>query len=136
MMLSRYQKGYNHMAYAVTQRITSFNDIIYGYCNNFCQKAMLWYNVAFFRVCNTFTGYEKEYRISNEVEVFNEIVALQNVYLSIHIWKVIPYCHMEKPMRVAKKTGFLFRTSQADGPIDGKTGDQRFQKLAGFFKEI
>lgn len=41
MILSRYQKGYNHMAYAVTQRITSFNDIIYGYCNNFCQKAML-----------------------------------------------------------------------------------------------
>ena len=84
-MFSRYQKGYSHMTYAVTQRILSSEDIIYDYCDDFCRKAKLLYNAALFRVRNTFTGYEKEHRTSNEDKVFDEIAALQSaLLLQIH----------------------------------------------------
>ena len=69
-MFSRHQKGYNHMAFTVTQRVISSEDTIYSYCDNLCKKAKLLYNAALFRVRNVFTRYEKEYRAENEIGVF------------------------------------------------------------------
>ena len=54
-MFSRHQKGYNHMAFTVTQRVISSEDTIYSYCDNLCRKAKLLYNAALFRVRNVFT---------------------------------------------------------------------------------
>ena len=69
-MFSRHQKGYNHMAFTVTQRVISSEDTIYSYRDNLCKKAKLLYNAALFRVRNVFTRYEKEYRTENEIGVF------------------------------------------------------------------
>ena len=116
-MFSRHQKGYSHMTYAVTQRILSSENIIYDYCDDFCRKAKLLYNAALFRVRNTFTGYEKEHRTSNEDKVFDEIAALQSAYPNIHVRKVISYFHLEKMMRVTENPDFFaglpMQTAQA-----------------------
>ena len=47
------------MAFSVTQRVISSEDMIYSYCDDFCRKAKLLYNAALFRIRNIFTGYEK-----------------------------------------------------------------------------
>ena len=54
------------MAFSVTQRVISSEDMIYSYCDDFCRKAKLLYNAALFRIRNIFTGYEKEHRTDNE----------------------------------------------------------------------
>ena len=57
------------MAFSVTQRVISSEDMIYSYCDDFCRKAKLLYNAALFRIRNIFTGYEKEHRTDNEEDV-------------------------------------------------------------------
>lgn len=106
-MFSRHQKGYNHMAFTVTQRVISSEDTIYSYCDNLCRKAKLLYNAALFRVRNVFTGYEKEHRTENEIGVFEEIAMLQKAYPTIHVRKVISYYHLEKLMRVTDNPDFF-----------------------------
>ena len=61
------------MAYRVTQRIISSDDLLYPYFDDLCRKSKLLYNAALFRVRNIFTGYDKEHRTENEVEVFQEV---------------------------------------------------------------
>lgn len=58
------------MAFSVTQRVISSEDMIYSYCDDFCRKAKLLYNAALFRIRNIFTGYEKEHRTDNEEDIF------------------------------------------------------------------
>lgn len=106
-MFSRHQKGHNHMAFTVTQRVISSEDMIYSYCDDFCRKAKLLYNAALFRIRNIFTGYEKEHRTENEIGVFEEITVLQKAYPTIHIRKVISYYHLEKLMRVTENPDFF-----------------------------
>ena len=48
------------MAYRVTQRIISSDDLLYPYFDDLCRKSKLLYNAALFRVRNIFTGYDKE----------------------------------------------------------------------------
>ena len=122
------------MAFSVTQRVISSEDMIYSYCDDFCRKAKLLYNAALFRIRNIFTGYEKEHRTDNEEDIFCEVHALQDVHPQIHVRKVISYNHLEKLMH--GKSGFLYRTADADSTGDGKASCHRFQKLAGFFKRI
>ncbi len=47
------------MAYRVTQRIISSDDLLYPYFDDLCRKSKLLYNAALFRVRNIFTGYDK-----------------------------------------------------------------------------
>ena len=84
------------MAFSVTQRVISSEDMIYSYCDDFCRKAKLLYNAALFRIRNIFTGYEKEHRTDNEEDIFCEVHALQDVHPQIHVRKVISYNHLEK----------------------------------------
>ena len=105
------------MAFSVTQRVISSEDMIYSYCDDFCRKAKLLYNAALFRIRNIFTGYEKEHRTDNEEDVFCEVHALQDVYPQIHVRKVISYNHLEKLMRVTENPDFFIglpmQTAQA-----------------------
>lgn len=105
------------MAFSVTQRVISSEDMIYSYCDDFCRKAKLLYNAALFRIRNIFTGYEKEHRTDNEEDVFCEVHALQDVYPQIHVRKVISYNHLEKLMRVTENLDFFIglpmQTAQA-----------------------
>lgn len=123
------------MAYRVTQRIISSDDLLYPYFDDLCRKSKLLYNAALFRVRNIFTGYDKEHRTENEVEVFQEVALLQRSYPNMHVRRVISYTHLEKMMRVTESR-FLFRTSKTDSTADGQTVSHRFQKLACFFKRI
>ena len=97
------------MAFSVTQRVISSEDMIYSYCDDFCRKAKLLYNAALFRIRNIFTGYEED--------VFCEVHALQDVYPQIHVRKVISYNHLEKLMRVTENPDFFIglpmQTAQA-----------------------
>ena len=105
------------MAFSVTQRVISSEDMIYSYCDDFCRKAKLLYNAALFRIRNIFTGYEKEHRTDNEEDVFCEIHVLQDVHPQIHVRKVISYNHLEKLMRVTENPDFFIglpmQTAQA-----------------------
>ena len=105
------------MAFSVTQRVISSEDMIYSYCDDFCRKAKLLYNAALFRIRNIFTGYEKEHRTDNEEDVFCEVHALQDVHPQIHVRKVISYNHLEKLMRVTENPDFFIglpmQTAQA-----------------------
>ena len=105
------------MAFSVTQRVISSEDMIYNYCDDFCRKAKLLYNAALFRIRNIFTGYEKEHRTDNEEDVFCEIHVLQDVHPQIHVRKVISYNHLEKLMRVTENPDFFIglpmQTAQA-----------------------
>ena len=105
------------MAFSVTQRVISSEDMIYSYCDDFCRKAKLLYNAALFRIRNIFTGYEKEHRTDNEEDVFCEVHALQDVHPQIHVRKVISYNHLEKLMRVTEDPDFFIglpmQTAQA-----------------------
>ena len=105
------------MAFSVTQRVISSEDMIYSYCDDFCRKAKLLYNAALFRIRNIFTGYEKEHRTDNEEDVFCEVHSLQDVYPQIHVRKVISYNHLEKLMRVTENPDFFIglpmQTAQA-----------------------
>lgn len=123
------------MAYRVTQRIISSDDLLYPYFDDLCRKSKLLYNAALFRVRNIFTGYDKEHRTENEVEVFQEVALLQRSYPNMHVRRVISYTHLEKMMRVTENADF-FRTSKTDSTADGQTVSHRFQKLACFFKRI
>ena len=105
------------MAFSVTQRVISSEDMIYSYCDDFCRKAKLLYNAALFRIRNIFTGYEKKHRTDNEEDVFCEVHALQDVHPQIHVRKVISYNHLEKLMRVTENPDFFIglpmQTAQA-----------------------
>lgn len=95
------------MAYRVTQRIISSDDLLYPYFDDLCRKSKLLYNAALFRVRNIFTGYDKEHRTENEVEVFQEVALLQRSYSNMHVRRVISYTHLEKMMRVTENPDFF-----------------------------
>ena len=95
------------MAYRVTQRIISSDDPLYPYFDDLCRKSKLLYNAALFRVRNIFTGYDKEHRTENEVEVFQEVALLQRSYPNMHVRRVISYTHLEKMMRVTENPDFF-----------------------------
>ena len=95
------------MAYRVTQRIISSDDLLYPYFDDLCRKSKLLYNAALFRVRNIFTGYDKEHRTENEVEVFQEVALLQRSYPNMHVRRVISYTHIEKMMRVTENADFF-----------------------------
>ena len=95
------------MAYRVTQRIISSDDLLYPYFDDLCRKSKLLYNAALFRVRNIFTGYDKEHRTENEVEVFQEVALLQRSYPNMHVRRVISYTHLEKMMRVTENADFF-----------------------------
>ena len=95
------------MAYRVTQRIISSDDLLYPYFDDLCRKSKLLYNAALFRVRNIFTGYDKEHRTENEVEVFQEVALLQRFYPNMHVRRVISYTHLEKMMRVTENADFF-----------------------------
>lgn len=93
------------MAYRVTQRIISSDDLLYPYFDDLCRKSKLLYNAALFRVRNIFTGYDKEHRTENEV--FQEVALLQRSYPNMHVRRVISYTHLEKMMRVTENADFF-----------------------------
>ena len=95
------------MAYRVTQRIISSDDLLYPYFDDLCRKSKLLYNAALFRVRNIFTGYDKEHRTENEVEVFQEVALLQRSYPNMHVGRVISYTFLEKMMRVTENADFF-----------------------------
>ena len=95
------------MAYRVTQRIISSDDLLYPYFDDLCRKSKLLYNAALFRVRNIFIGYDKEHRTENEVEVFQEVALLQRSYPNMHVRRVISYTHLEKMMRVTENADFF-----------------------------
>lgn len=95
------------MAYRVTQRIISSDDLLYPYFDDLCRKSKLLYNAALFRVRNIFTGYDKEHRTENEVEVFQEVALLQQSHPNMHVRRVISYTHLEKMMRVTENADFF-----------------------------
>lgn len=95
------------MAYRVTQRIISSDDLLYPYFDDLCRKSKLLYNAALFRVRNIFTGYDKEHRTENEIEVFQEVALLQRSYPNMHVRRVISYTHLEKMMRVTENPDFF-----------------------------
>lgn len=95
------------MAYRVTQRIISSDDLLYPYFDDLCRKSKLLYNAALFRVRNIFTGYDKEHRTENEVEIFQEVALLQRSHPNMHVRRVISYTHLEKMMRVTENADFF-----------------------------
>ena len=95
------------MAYRVAQRIISSDDLLYPYFDDLCRKSKLLYNAALFRVRNIFTGYDKEHRTENEVEVFQEVALLQRSHPNMHVRRVISYTHLEKMMRVTENPDFF-----------------------------
>ena len=123
------------MAFSVTQRVISSEDMIYSYCDDFCRKAKLLYNAALFRIRNIFTGYEKEHRTDNEEDIFVRFVITR-----CSSSDPCPKSDLLQPSGEADachgKSGFLYRTADADSTGDGKASSHRFQKLAGFFKRI
>ena len=123
------------MAYRVTQRIISSDDLLYPYFDDLCRKSKLLYNAALFRVRNIFTGYDKEHRTENEVEVFQEVALLQRSYPNMHVRRVISYTHIEKMMRVIENADF-FSGLQDRQHSRCSTVSHRFQKLACCFKRI
>ena len=134
-IFSTYQKGDNHMAYRVTQRIISSDDLLYPYFDDLCRKSSCCTMQLFF-VRNIFTGYDKRTSDQNEVEVFQEVALLQRSYPNMHVRRVISYTHIEKDDACHRECRFLFRTSKTDSTADGQTVSHRFQKLACFFKRI
>lgn len=77
------------------------------YFDDLCRKSKLLYNAALFRVRNIFTGYDKEHRTENEVEVFQEVALLQRSYPNMHVRRVISYTHLVKMMRVTENADFF-----------------------------
>ena len=69
------------MAFSVTQRIISSDDLIYSYFDDLCRKSKLLYNAALFRIRNIFTGYEKEHRTDNEVDIFQEVHVITTIFI-------------------------------------------------------
>lgn len=80
---------------------------IFDYCDRNAEYAKLLYNAALFRIRQIFTGYDKENRSDNETQVFSEVALLEDQFPSIHVKKVISYCHLEKLMRVTDNPDFL-----------------------------
>ena len=96
------------MAYRVTQRIISSDDLLYPYFRRSVQKCPSCCTMQLFlRVRNIFTGYDKEHRTENEVEVFQEVALLQRSYPNMHVRRVISYTHLEKMMRVTENPDFF-----------------------------
>ena len=60
----------------------------------------------FFRVRNIFTGYDKEHRTENEVEVFQEVALLQRSSKHARPQSDL-YTHLEKMMRVTENADFF-----------------------------
>ena len=86
------------------------------------------YNAALFRVRNIFTGYDKEHRTENEVEVFQEVALLQRSYPNMHVRRVISYTHLEKMMRVTENADFFSGLPKTDSTADGQTVSQQISK--------
>ena len=77
--------------YLADQTMISKNNCkeIYLYLDSYALLSKKLYNAALFRVRQIFTGYEKEHRSANEVEVFDEVALLESIYPFIHVKKVI-----------------------------------------------
>ena len=71
------------------------------------QKVQAVVQCSSFRARNIFTGYDKEHRTENEVEVFQEVALLQRSYPNMHVRRVISYTHLEKMMRVTENADFF-----------------------------
>lgn len=95
------------MAYRVMQSQVARGNYIFDYCDRNAEYAKLLYNAALFRIRQIFTGYDKEKRSDNETQVFSEVALLEDQFPSIHVKKVISYCHLEKLMRVTDNPDFL-----------------------------
>ena len=95
------------MAYRVTQRII-LRMICYIHILTICAESPSCCTMQLFFVCgNIFTGYDKEHRTENEVEVFQEVALLQRSYPNMHVRRVISYTHLEKMMRVTENADFF-----------------------------
>lgn len=105
--------------YLSDQTIVSKNNFkeIYSYMDSYAVLSKNLYNAALFRVRQIFTGYDKNSRTMNEMEVFSEVALLESTYPSIHVKKVISYIHLEKLMRVTHNPDFFaglpMQTAQA-----------------------
>lgn len=95
------------MNYRVIQSQVAYGNCIYEFCDSNARLAKLLYNAALFRIRQVFTGYDKDSRTANEVEVWKEIDLLCKKYPSIHVNRVISYAHLEKLMRVTENSDFF-----------------------------
>lgn len=105
------------MGYRVVQCQIAHGNSIYQYCDSNARLAKLLYNAALFRIRQIFTEYDKETLTPNEKQVFDEVSALQSMYPSIKVRRVISYAHLEKLMRVTDNPDFFaglpMQTSQS-----------------------
>ncbi len=99
------------------------------------QKVQAVVQCSSFRVRNIFTGYDKEHRTENEVEVFQEVALLQRSYPNMHVRRVISYTHLERDDACHRECRFLFRTSKTDSTADGQTVSHRFQNWLASLRE-
>ena len=104
--------------YTVRQKRIKNTDLwSYRYCEERAVSAWHLYNAALFRIRQIFTGWDKENRSLNELEVFSEVSKLEASYPSVHIGRVISYAHLEKLMRVTNNPDFFsglpMQTAQA-----------------------
>lgn len=81
------------MGYRVVQCQIAHGNSIYQFCDSNARLAKLLYNAALFRIRQIFTGYDKETLTLNEKQVFDEVSALQSMYPSIKVCRVISYAH-------------------------------------------
>ena len=118
------------MAFSVTQRVISSEDMIYSYCDDFCRKAKLLYNAALFRIRQVFTGWDKgDNRTPLEQSVFDEIEC-GSCITRCSSSDPCPKSDLLQPSGEADachgKSGFLYRTADADSTGDGKASCHRF----------
>ena len=60
------------------------------------QKVQAVVQCSSFSCAEYLTGYDKEHRTENEVEVFQEVALLQRSYPNMHVRRVISYTHLER----------------------------------------
>lgn len=115
--------------YLADQTMISKNNCkeIYLYLDSYALLSKKLYNAALFRVRQIFTGYEKEHRSANEVEVFDEVALLESIYPFIHVKKVISYSHLEKLMRVTGNPDFFAGLPMQTAQAVVKTAVQDFK---------
>ena len=96
------------MAFSVTQRVISSEDMIYSYCDDFCRKAKLLYNAALFRIRQVFTGWDKgDNRTPLEQSVFDEIECAKEAYGKFSCRRVLSYPSLDKILRANKNPDFF-----------------------------
>ena len=80
--------------------------VLFAYLDRNSCLAKNLYNASLYRIRQIFTGWDKESRTANELEVFDEVRQTEAKY-NIEIRRAISYYHLEKLMRATNNPDFF-----------------------------